>query len=740
MNNPLGVFLTCLASISTQAVAGLDTQICNNSDLKVSYQECFALVDIYNSTNGQTWHKQENWGDLPIENWFGVKVENNRVVSISLPNNNLDGNLPHSINSLSYLKTLIADNNRLQGVLSENIGFISNLERVSLSHNMIKGKLPRSLFEASSLNYLDLSNNQLNQDLPNFSNSPKAALLTLKLANNQITGVLPDSFSQSARISFLDLSNNLLSGEIPNNLCSMCSEVLLAHNAFNGELPEHTAAEYMYSISLQNNEIYSQASNLSKEISAAGVRIDISENELFGSYTSNLSNRGNSKNTIDYKNQRSHSLDIRSIALNGPGTLKAINTDSLNRRIFQLIPFENANLTSITGCNGKLEGNMYFLPQSQQSCSVEVNFDDCQGQSCIFDFGKTANVPNVSLETPKSNRLISGVVQLRGWFKDEQQALKSAKKPAIYAKIDDAAPIEINIGNLRSDVYKAMKINNSTTPIGWNLLFYSGNLSNGQHELEIYSEDGVLINKETFTAFTIQSSTEQSEKQYINQSYPHVTVNDFPYANSSVELAFNTAEQNFSIISQIDASGKQTRSKRQWFSGSPKSINNGSLINGTPAIKIEYPNKNQDATGVISIRGWHYNTESASEDIELFIKIDDEAPIPTSRVSRPDVLAALNKDQSSQRVGWSTLFYSGNLGNGLHRIRLLKKSGSQYEVLAEDSFTSFTANNKSGEIQYFSDLKKEIEVDDFPFSGSTATLSFDTAGQNFSIVKQKLTN
>jgi len=100
----------------------------------VSKIERQALIDLYYSTNGEQW--TQKW-DLssPISNWPGVEVEDNSVVSVSLMNNNLSGQLPNSLGNLQNLRVL------------------------NLAFNSIKGTLPNTIIKLKSLMVLRLGKN-----------------------------------------------------------------------------------------------------------------------------------------------------------------------------------------------------------------------------------------------------------------------------------------------------------------------------------------------------------------------------------------------------------------------------------------------------------------------------------------------------------------------------------------------------------------------------------------------------
>ena len=68
-----------------------------------------ALIDLYDSTDGDRWTRNDNWcSDLPLSEWYGITTnkeagisDDDGVFRISLSNNNLAGTLPSSQVSLN---------------------------------------------------------------------------------------------------------------------------------------------------------------------------------------------------------------------------------------------------------------------------------------------------------------------------------------------------------------------------------------------------------------------------------------------------------------------------------------------------------------------------------------------------------------------------------------------------------------------------------------------------------------
>src|SRR6476661_8144923 len=80
----------------------------------VSPSEKNALIKLYNATNGKQWTTKWDLSQ-PVENWSGVKVANDKVISIDLSNNNLTGTLPSEIGNLSNLQQLNLFRNSITG-------------------------------------------------------------------------------------------------------------------------------------------------------------------------------------------------------------------------------------------------------------------------------------------------------------------------------------------------------------------------------------------------------------------------------------------------------------------------------------------------------------------------------------------------------------------------------------------------------------------------------------------------
>jgi hypothetical protein len=89
-------------------------------DAQVNKTDSLALVDLYNSTNGPNWFNNSNWLTGPVNNWYGITVQSDRVFSIDISGNNLSGEIPSSLGDLSALVILDLSYNQLGGAIHLN--------------------------------------------------------------------------------------------------------------------------------------------------------------------------------------------------------------------------------------------------------------------------------------------------------------------------------------------------------------------------------------------------------------------------------------------------------------------------------------------------------------------------------------------------------------------------------------------------------------------------------------------
>lgn len=197
---------------------------------EIPTSECEALVNLFNSTDGENWQENTGWmkDDTPCS-WFGIVCKNGKLSEIHLQENGLQGQLPESIGNWSALEYLNVNDNELSGTVPGSIGQMTDLQGLWVGGNEITA-IPESIGDCSKLTHLDLKENRIST-LPSrigeltglsylrlhsnlftdasipvgFSNL--TALTSISFHNNQLTR-LPAPVAALTNLTFLDLSWN----------------------------------------------------------------------------------------------------------------------------------------------------------------------------------------------------------------------------------------------------------------------------------------------------------------------------------------------------------------------------------------------------------------------------------------------------------------------------------------------------------------------------------------------------
>ena len=265
-----------------------------------SAEDRAVLVEFYNATDGANWTDNTNWlSDRPIREWHGVSNDaDGRVSDLLLGRNELTGEIPTELGSLSNLTNLVLHANQLTGEIPTELGNLSNLTQLILHANQLTGEIPTELGNLSNLTFMFLNNNQLTGELPqsltgltmlvrlHFDNNAglcaptdeafqtwlqsvsfvsgdncvpedsaedRAVLVELYNATDGAnwadnTNWLSDkpmrtwygvTTDDEGRVAELSLSDNQLSGGIPTELGNLSNlqSLYLNHNQLSGEIP-----------------------------------------------------------------------------------------------------------------------------------------------------------------------------------------------------------------------------------------------------------------------------------------------------------------------------------------------------------------------------------------------------------------------------------------------------------------------------------------------------------------------
>ncbi len=168
-----------------------------------------ALVALYNATDGDNWTNKRNWlSDKPIDRWYGVWTDaDGKVFVLDLFNNQLTGQIPPELGSLTGLRTLSLSTNQLTGQIPPELGILSSLTRLYLGGNQLSGEIPPELGKLSNLTELNLSGNQLSGEIPAELGS-LTNLTALNLSGNQLSGEIPPELVGLTNLTALYLGGN----------------------------------------------------------------------------------------------------------------------------------------------------------------------------------------------------------------------------------------------------------------------------------------------------------------------------------------------------------------------------------------------------------------------------------------------------------------------------------------------------------------------------------------------------
>ena len=199
-----------------------------------------ALVALYNATDGGNWAINRNWlSNAPMGEWHGVTTDSDgQVTHLDLNRNQLTGEIPAELGSLTNLTQLFLSRNQLTGEIPAELGSLTNLTQLFLSRNQLTGEIPVELGSLTNLTQLSLWGNQLTGEIPAELGS-LTNLERLSLCCNQLTGEIPAELGSLTNLTQLSLWDNQLTGEIPAELGNLTNLEYLyfRSNQLTGEIP-----------------------------------------------------------------------------------------------------------------------------------------------------------------------------------------------------------------------------------------------------------------------------------------------------------------------------------------------------------------------------------------------------------------------------------------------------------------------------------------------------------------------
>ncbi|MDE2890835.1 MAG: leucine-rich repeat domain-containing protein [Gemmatimonadota bacterium] len=232
------------------------TEVSRCTETRADY---YALVELYNGTDGLNWTNATNWASpAPLGDWHGVTTDaRGRVTRLDLYENNLSGAIPRQLAQLTHLKYLDLGDSQITGVIPPELGQLTRLTYLNLFGNEFNGGIPPELGQLTNLTSLTLAACGLTGKIP-----PELGRLTnlemVRLDGNSLAGNIPLSLGQLTNLSRLSLTGNRLTGGIPPELGKLTNleSLGLGYNRLTGGIPPALGRlSDLRSLGLSTNEL-----------------------------------------------------------------------------------------------------------------------------------------------------------------------------------------------------------------------------------------------------------------------------------------------------------------------------------------------------------------------------------------------------------------------------------------------------------------------------------------------------
>ena len=147
----------------------------DKSNIPVLEEEYLALVELFNSLDGNQWTNtwDVNSNNLHTNQWYGVSNYDGHIVSIDLNSNNVTNTIPNIFDNLPYLNTLNLSSNKLseiEAALPPSIDFIYDRQAIEggdieLNKDAIINDFTINRYEHAEQNF---NNQTYNIEIDNF--------------------------------------------------------------------------------------------------------------------------------------------------------------------------------------------------------------------------------------------------------------------------------------------------------------------------------------------------------------------------------------------------------------------------------------------------------------------------------------------------------------------------------------------------------------------------------------------
>ncbi|MDY8138495.1 hypothetical protein [Aquimarina sp. 2201CG5-10] len=294
-NSDAGVYhFTATNSIVTDLTLERNTitlEILASGACEVSDADRQALIDFYQTTNGDGWTNTTDGNQAWLINdptskvcdWFGVTVSADyKIENIELPNNNLRGEIPASLEILDDLKVLNLALNNMIGEIPVSLTNMPNLQTLNLRENVLVGAIPEAISNLANLQVLDLGGNRFSSVIPTTIGGLQN-LTYLDLSLNKLEDVIPEGLYTIAPLQTIKLQENNLTGGVSNTIGNLLQlEVFwLSKNNFTGSIPGTiTSIPGLYSVHLDFNSFGEDLPLLIPNLNTPNADVQINDNRF----------------------------------------------------------------------------------------------------------------------------------------------------------------------------------------------------------------------------------------------------------------------------------------------------------------------------------------------------------------------------------------------------------------------------------------------------------------------------
>ncbi|CAL2255013.1 unnamed protein product [Prunus armeniaca] len=325
----------------------------------------------------------------------------------SMANNQLTGEMPPTICSLSTLEILDLSNNNLSGKIHQCIGnFSQSLSVLDLRNNKFHGFIPRTFSKGNVLRNLDLNGNQLEGSLPPNLLTCRE-LEVLDLGNNKIQDTFPNWLESLPKLQVLILRSNKFYGEICIPKTKFPFQKLhiidLSNNRFSGLLPTKHFERLTAMINSQEHGLKYMGEGYYQDTVAVTIKgFEIEMEKILTFFTiidfSNNTFRGEISSVIS-KLKSLKGLNFSHNELTGkipPSFGEMSNLEWLDLSSNKLvgdIPEQLANLTSLSKFNVSKNQLVGPIPHGKQFDTFENDSYSGNTRLCGLPLSKTCSAP-----------------------------------------------------------------------------------------------------------------------------------------------------------------------------------------------------------------------------------------------------------------------------------------------------------------------------------------------------------